>query len=271
MISIIIPTLNEEMYLPILLDSLTKQTNKDFEVIIVDGNSKDHTVQFAKRFKRKLSRLFVYQSDIAGVSRQRNIGSKNAHGDWLLFLDADSILLPYAIDRMYACIKKKKPVLFTTWFRPDSEAIGDAMVTLFFNIIFEGAVLLHRPFTQGTFAAVQRDIFRRAGGYDESLSFGEDYDLTKRICQRGVKLHVLRETLYVYSLRRYRHQRTLQNIQGYIRVIVSVLLMNKTPRFIAGYDMGGHVYSKKIKATQTSSLRKFNKKVRSLWKEFIEL
>ena len=56
--SIVIPTLNEEDYLPNLLGDLTKQTKKDFEVIIADGYSKDETKQVVKAFKKKLQIKF---------------------------------------------------------------------------------------------------------------------------------------------------------------------------------------------------------------------
>lgn len=264
--SIIIPTLNEEKFLPKLLTSLAAQTRRDFEVIVVDGSSKDKTVAAAKSFTKKLPKLSVIKSPMSGVSRQRNMGAARAKGEWLLFVDADSVLLPYAIDRIDMFIQNEKPTIFTTWFRPDSNVVGDALVTLFINMIFEAALVLRRPFTQGTFAAVKRDIFHSVGGYDELLEFGEDYDITKRICQKKIKLQVLRETLYEYSLRRYRHQGTLRTMQAGAQAVLSVLLINRTPRSITGYIMGGHIYGKK----QQSVLKKYEKKFRTFFKELFE-
>ena len=77
--SIIIPTLNEEKFLPKLLESLTTQTVKDFEVIVVDGQSKDKTVAVAKRFAGTLQ-LTVVTSEKPSVSYQRNYGSKVVTG-----------------------------------------------------------------------------------------------------------------------------------------------------------------------------------------------
>ena len=105
MISIIIPTLNEEKFLPKLLESLTVQTVKDFEVIVVDGSSKDKTVELAYTFSSKLPKLTIVVSGRASLPLQRNLGAQKAEGDWLVFIDADSILLPYSVGRIEQYIK----------------------------------------------------------------------------------------------------------------------------------------------------------------------
>jgi len=115
MISIIIPTLNEETFLPKLLDSLVTQTQKDFEVIVVDGSSKDKTVELAHSFSANLPNLQVIVSNKASLPLQRNLGAKNAIGDWLVFVDADSILMPYFIERILNFIHTKNSSVFTTW------------------------------------------------------------------------------------------------------------------------------------------------------------
>ncbi len=73
-LSIVIPALNEEKFLPNLLTSLTKQTRMDFEVVVVDGSSKDNTVALARSFGPKLPKLQVCVSERAGLPLQRNMG-----------------------------------------------------------------------------------------------------------------------------------------------------------------------------------------------------
>lgn len=267
--SIIIPTLNEEKFLPHLLASLGNQTYQEFEVIVVDGNSQDKTVSLARTFEKKLPKLTILTST-PGVSRQRNLGASQAKSNWLLFVDADSVLLPYAVERIRRYIRKTKPVIFSTWFCPDSDAINDAMVTLWANMVVEGALLLHRPVAQGPLTGVTKKAFMDVGGYDKTISWGEDYDLTKRICEKGAQLLILRETLYVYSLRRLRHQGTLKVAQTYIKAAFSVLLMNKAPTYIPGYVTGGHPYNKKRKPIHQSVIRQFNTKIKTLIKELFE-
>ena len=86
-LSIIIPTLNEENYVGKLLDCLCRQTYKDFEVIVVDGNSRDKTISVVEKFRKKLN-LRLIKSE-RGVSLQRNVGAKHSKYDRLVFFDAD--------------------------------------------------------------------------------------------------------------------------------------------------------------------------------------
>ena len=85
MLSIIIPTLNEEKYLPLLLESIRKQGFSDYEVIIADAGSKDKTIEIAKKYGCKI---------VPGglPAKGRNEGAKIAKGNLFLFLDADMIL-----------------------------------------------------------------------------------------------------------------------------------------------------------------------------------
>lgn len=265
--SIIIPTFNEEKFLPHLLESLVQQTYTNFEVIVSDGPSRDKTVEIARSFQKKLPLLTIVTSKRASLPHQRNNGAAAARGSWYLFIDADSVLLPHFLERVDGFVEAQHPSLFTTWCRPDSEVGGDALVILFTNIVIEGSVLLRRPVAPGPLAAVKRALYELVGGYDETLEWGEDYDFTNRIYKRGIPLTILRETLYVYSLRRFRRQGTLRTIQTYARAILSVLLTKKTPKNVPGYIMGGHLYDQKKKSVKRSVLRQYEVKLRKLTRE----
>ena len=267
--SVIIPTLNEEKFLPMLLTSLASQTRKDFEVIVVDGSSHDKTVAAARSYSSRLPKLTVLSLPHPNISRQRNAGASVAKGTWLLFIDADSILLPYALERAHVFIQEAKPKLFTTWFRSDTEKPSDALIALLFGMFIEAALLFRRPTTQGTFMAVEKKAFQSVSGFDQEHLFGEDHDLVNRLTKKGVRLNILRESLYVYSFRRLRYQKTLKTLESYARAVFSVLLTNKTPRSMPGYIMGGAPYNKK-KERQQSVTRQFNKKFRAFIREVFE-
>jgi glycosyltransferase involved in cell wall biosynthesis len=241
-LSIIIPTLNEEKFLPILLASLTKQTKKDFEVVVVDGSSKDKTVELAHSFGSQLSGFQVCVSEKASLPLQRNLGARATKGEWLVFVDADSLLLPYFIERLECFIEEHDPQLFTTWCRPDSEVSGDALFTLLTNLFVESSIVFHRPIAPGPLAAVRREVFELVGGYNEALTFGEDYDLTRRIAAQGIALQILRETLYVLSLRRVRKEGKLRFIRLYAKASLLVLLTRRNLDNVPSYIMGGHFY-----------------------------
>jgi glycosyltransferase involved in cell wall biosynthesis len=267
MFSVIIPTLNEQKFLPKLLTSLSEQTYKDFEVIIVDGSSEDKTVSRARSFQKKLPRLTIIEHVKRGVSFQRNQGASLAHGDWFVFIDADSVLLPYAFDRFRSFIASYHPKHFTSWIKPDSEKSDEVIVTVLGNFLIEGGQLLRRPFAVGALTVVEKSVFYAIHGFDETMKFGEDYDLTHRICKQGTPFHIIRETLYVYSMRRYRLQGTFKLFQTMAKSIISVLITKKTPRNMPGYIMGGQPYNTKRKPIHPSVIKRFNAKVKELVQE----
>ena len=101
MLSIIIPTKNEEHYLPKLLDSIKKQEYKDYEIIVADGGSNDRTKEIARKYGCKL-----VKGGLPSVGR--NNGAKVAKGYLLLFLDADFILPEGFLKNLVQEIKKKR-------------------------------------------------------------------------------------------------------------------------------------------------------------------
>ena len=265
--SVIIPTLNEEKFLPHLLDSLVDQSVKEFEVIVVDGSSKDRTVAIAQGYKRKLT-LSVVVSKQANLPFQRNLGAQKANASWLVFVDADSVLLPYFIERIDRFIADQNPQVFTTWFRPDSEVTNDALFTLMSVMTIEGSLLFKRPnVTPGPLTVIEKATFESVGGYDEDHAFHEDLDLGLRLYQRKARYAFLRETLYIWSLRRFRNEGTMKVIQQHARSVLSIIFFRRPMKSKSGYIMGGHLYgkSKKPKSVLAQYERKFKKMMKELF------
>lgn len=267
--SVIIPTLNEEKYLPKLLESLTQQTQKDFEVIIVDGASKDKTIAAAGAYKRKLPNFTAVVTKNAGVSMQRNVGAGEASGEWLVFVDADSVLLPTFIERISQYIQAEQPKIFTTWTRPDSKAPGDANIALLANMIYEMSIILHRPLAPGPLTVVLRSVFNKVGGYDETRVFNEDVDLSMRLHKKGFPFTVIPETLYIWSMRRLRSEGKLKLLQQYLISGLTYVFFKYPVRFMPGYLTGGHVYEKK-RGMKQSALKRYDAKLKAIVKELFE-
>jgi len=270
MISIIIPALNEEKFLPHLLQSLTEQSDKDFEVIVVDGKSKDKTVQKAKEFAQTLQNFSVIIADHASLPYQRNLGAKNAGGQWFLFVDADSILLPYAIERIKTYIPKPSVQFFTTWSMPDTETVNDAILSNFYNLLYDGSKNLKLPVGSGPFTGVKKDIFQSVSGYDEEHPFLEDADLRNRIEKIGVQITIIHETLFIWSMRRMRKQGIAKVLQTYMKSIVPFIFFKTIPKNLKGYEMGGHEFSGKKKKPNASVLKRLLADIKKLMKEVFE-
>lgn len=94
--SIIIATYNAEKYLQNCLDSIVPQINENIELIIIDGGSKDNTVEIVKKFHKHIT-YWISEPD-KGIYDAWNKGIKNAQGDWIIFIGADDQFLPNALE-----------------------------------------------------------------------------------------------------------------------------------------------------------------------------
>jgi uncharacterized protein (TIGR00661 family) len=193
-ISIIIPTYNEEDYLPLLLKSIKGQDFKDYEIIVADANSEDRTRQIARNYGCK-----VVEGGIPSVGR--NKGAEVAQGDYLLFLDSDSILtegyLKYALDEF----EEQDLGIAITQISPLSESLIDKLAHDFANF-FMRKVESFKPHGAGCYGMLTRkDIHQQIEGFDEDLDFGEDTDYIERIA-KIYSFRVLRKPRLLMSTRR---------------------------------------------------------------------
>jgi glycosyltransferase involved in cell wall biosynthesis len=264
--SIIIPTLNEEKFLPHLLASLTTQTVKNFEVIVVDSSPNQQTKNVAKRFYRKLP-LTIIRCEKTGVSRQRNMGAARAKSDWFVFVDADSVFLSNFIERISRYIKRKHAKFFTTWFKADRDNPVYAIAGFIGNMTVESGILSNKPWAPGPLTIVQRKAFESVGGYNESVTYGEDHELGVAICKRGVPFTILREVLYIYSFRRFRKEGTLRILDRTMKSTLSVFLTQKGLKKIPGFVSGGAMYSEKKK--KNAFFKKFEQNMRKIIHQFV--
>jgi len=236
--SIVIPALNEEKYLPLLLADLAKQTTKDFEVIVVDGQSTDKTVEKVKLFTSKLPSLTILTSKVKNVSVQRNLGAKKARGEYILFNDADNSLPKYFLEGVRYQLHVKPTDLFTCWFIPDSEAASDKTVATYMNIVIETASLLNQPVAYGALIGCRTTIFDKVGGFNPEVGFAEDTEFVNRGFKKGYTFGVFREPRFVYSFRRFRKVGKLKLLQKYAVLNLKYMTNQKVDQ-PKEYPMGG--------------------------------
>lgn len=136
--SIIIPTLNEEKNLPVLLEKIEKQTDKDFEVIVADSGSEDKTEEAAKKFQSKIADFKFLSKKLKNVAQARNFGALSASGEFLLFLDADTEIEEKFIEQMKEKIKKHQLEAATVWNRSKKSTIGK-FIFLLLNLTMAAA------------------------------------------------------------------------------------------------------------------------------------
>ena len=120
-LSIVIPTLNEENYLPLLLTDLQNQTEKDFEVIIVDAKSQDSTKKVAHSFTKILQLQFI-EAQKKRAAFQRNVGAKHVKSEYIFFLDADTRIDNDVIAKILQRIQKEKHLLYLPFVQPSTSS-----------------------------------------------------------------------------------------------------------------------------------------------------
>lgn len=106
--SVIIPAYNVAGYLENCLDSILKQTFREFEVILIDDGSSDETSKIADDYASKDDRIKVIHKKNEGVSIARNLGIKKAKGEYFLFFDGDDFVEPYCMEELYSLVKEKQ-------------------------------------------------------------------------------------------------------------------------------------------------------------------
>lgn len=195
MLSIIIPTYNEETYLPFLLRSIQAQTFRDYEVIVADANSKDRTRELAVELGAR-----VVDGGMPAVGR--NNGAAAAKGDILLFLDSDVVLPdPWFLQGTIAEFEKRKLDVATCQADPISDKKVDKVFHEFFNYFMRvtASTLPHAP---GFCIFARKSTHDAIHGFDEQIKLAEDHDYAKRGGKVG-RFGVLKSYRIPVSVRRF--------------------------------------------------------------------
>jgi len=171
MISIVIPTLNEEKSIGLTLNNLTKVSYSEYEVIVVDGYSCDDTPKIVKNYDGV--RLFTTEK---GRANQMNHGAKKAKHKYILFLHADTLLNPSCLESLRLAIKSED--ISWGWFpiKLNNSKLIYKVIEKFANLRAE---LTGTPLGDHAIF-VRKDIFEKVGGYP-AIPLMEDLELVKKI------------------------------------------------------------------------------------------
>lgn len=270
--SIIIPTLNEEKYLPNLLDDLTQQREKDFEVVIVDGRSDDKTIDQARKYSKKYS-LKIITSKKRNLCHQRNLGAKKSAGEYLVFLDADINLNKNYLFELRKMINKHSFLFLTTYQITDDENNLNFLLAQISNYGLEILKLINKQMAPGFNFIIYKDIFIRLKGFNEKTTMSEDHELSIRIQNSGIKLHIIDKELLKWSFRRVKKDGYLQLIIKYgVAGFYSVLLGEITDKKLGYQDqMGGQYFKTNNKEKKTDlKLKRYLNKIKKLFNRLLE-
>ncbi|MEN6511147.1 MAG: glycosyltransferase [Chloroherpetonaceae bacterium] len=218
LISVIIPTYQEEKLLPQLKSIYTKDLKDkyNFEVVISDGGSTDKTCEIAKDFADK---IFIHTDKRRQtIAEGRNMGGELAEGNVLVFINADT--LPKDPDLFFQYIRTwadnpHSPFqALSCWVYslPEERKLRDYFFYTFHNNYFRFLNFFGIGMGRGECQIIRREIFDKAGGYNPNLVAGEDYDIFRRIAKIA-KIKFERKLVVLESPRRFRKY-------GYCKTII---------------------------------------------------
>lgn len=231
MLSIVIPTLNEEKLLPQLLNSIKEQDFSDYEIIVADAESKDKTREIAKSFGCKIVK--------GGLpAKGRNEGAKIAKGDLILFLDADTALPEGSLKKLLKEFRERKLVVASCSLQPFGK---NKMIALLFSLFFNWPVFflqkLH-PYAAG-FILIKKDLHRKIGGFDEEIKILEDGAYVKAASSKG-RFGCLKSAKIFYSHRRFKKEGWVKTYLKYILAALYMFFFGPVKSDIFKYRFGRH-------------------------------
>jgi glycosyltransferase involved in cell wall biosynthesis len=199
-ISVIIPSYNNEKHIIECLNSILEQTFNNFEVIIVNDGSTDDSEKLLKNYieQKNTNSIYLINQKNMGVSSARNKGASVAKGNFLVFIDADDKIEKTYFEHAISYIKLKKyEIVYSKSFFFEAKK-GEWKLPNFKleKFLIQNCIPI--------FAFVKNETFKKVGGFDENLKHTEDWDLWIRI----LKIYpnsVYRIPKFLYFYRKHHH------------------------------------------------------------------
>lgn len=269
--SVIIPTLNEEKYLPHLLNDLIHQSSKEFEVIVVDGKSEDLTQKKALSFSKELI-MTVINSNKRNVSIQKNSGGKGAQGEYLIFLDADCRINKGFIHNLKRTILSKKGLVFLPYVMPEDKSSEVKVFYKLANYFLDVSQSIGKPFGSVGGMVMERNFFLRIGGFDETVFVAEDHSIIRKAYQWGVKAKFMPNVKIIFSFRRIKREGKIKSLYKFIVGHLYLLFKGDIKKRIFDYEMkGGALYvSSGKQKEQKDPLRIYGQRLKVFIKKLLE-
>ncbi len=215
-ISIIMPAYNAEKFIGSALDSIISQSYQNFEIIIIDDGSLDKTTKIAQDYIDKFTNITLLKQENAGSSAARNLGLKEAKGDYILFFDSDDLLRVNHLQILLGnLLKHRTDLIFCDTLRFIE---NDKSIDLLPFKLLEGAekkYSAHEMFSIlyknniSTIHAMlfKKEVFDKIGYFDTNLKRLQDWDFWIRAAKAGFSFYYLKQNIALYRITPREHER----------------------------------------------------------------
>lgn len=210
MISVVIPTYNEEEYIGKCLEALKNCETPDYEIIIVDGMSIDRTLEICRSYTDRI----IVEEKKEGIGPARNRGAVQAKGEIVAFLDADSVPCRGWLD------------IIQRGFAQEIDAIGGPtyygkrLYDLFSSAVFWSSRLTGFTYLSGNNSAYRSELFNETGGFKRIVC--EDLEFSRELKKKGANLAFESEMKVWLSPRRFEKRGFLRTVAlwGYANALI---------------------------------------------------
>jgi len=184
-ISVIIPVYNGEKTIQETIESVLNQTLSDFELLVINDGSQDATVEIVERIQDTRLKIFSYPN--AGLSASRNRGIALATSNYISFIDADDLWTPDKLEAQFKVLQANPHAAVAYSWTDCINESGQfsrqgSHITVSGNVYAN--LLLVNFLENGSNPLIQREALTEVGGFDESLTAAEDWDMYLRLAAR---------------------------------------------------------------------------------------
>lgn len=201
MITVMTTNYNMAAYLPKAIESILAQTYKDFELLVVDDESSDNSVEIIQSYVEKDDRVRLLQIEHGGIVKARNAALQAAKYPWIAILDADDIAVPTRLEKQIKAAEEKPHVVAWSTYAYRTNSNEEV-----FSVAQTGPVTeeeFYEARKAGRFSMmlnnammIKRDLAIELGGYDARFEGGEDMELLDRMANYGPTLTIPEPLVY---------------------------------------------------------------------------
>jgi glycosyltransferase involved in cell wall biosynthesis len=188
LVSVIIPTRNRYNYLKLAIESVLLQTWKNIEIIIVDEASSDKSVDYLNNLASNRTIILIRNDKPTGGGNARNLGIAKANGYYIAFLDDDDTWMPNKIELQISLFESSKDVSLVTCSYLNITPGKKTKIINIFPVKNEQELLQGNNYGGASMYLTTKTNLENLGGFDKSLSSGQDWDLLIKMYQIGTIL-----------------------------------------------------------------------------------
>ncbi|PJW13245.1 glycosyl transferase [Geobacillus sp. Manikaran-105] len=239
MISVIVPVYNVEQYLEQCLETVFNQTYKNIEVIIVNDGSTDKSIDIINKYRKKYSNILYLEQENKGLSVARNLATKYAKGEYIIYIDSDDYLELDMLEMMYNKIKQIKGDVVICGHKEIYEDIpgkySRVLIDADENKVYSGLEVADMLLNCKVMGVTWNKLFRRKliekyGLYFEPGRYTQDWFPVFKHISKCNSIGFINKDLYNYRIRSgaTKAKKNYKRLEDYTHAVTSILDYIKT-------------------------------------------